>query len=159
MTGTPQNSFLVLYEYQMFRWSTKYFFYLFGLELFICPPSTLVIDEGIFFLFTLFLFNCLVLWVWTKIRSWLRLSFQYSSCQEIWIWPLIAGKVTWKSKSALSNIVALGICSSLSLTLVKVGSFCHGSVVINLTSIHDNAGSIPGLTQWVKDLTLQWVVV
>ena len=40
------------------------------------------------------------------------------------------------------------------LERTKLGSSCCGSVITNLTSNHEDPGLIPGLTQWVKDLSL-----
>ncbi len=37
---------------------------------------------------------------------------------------------------------------------MNLGSSFHGSVVVNLTSIHKDAGSTLGLTQWFKNLAL-----
>ena len=52
------------------------------------------------------------------------------ACIKFWDWALQTIKNTYK------------------------GSSRHGSVEMNPTSIHEGAGSIPGLTQWVKDPVL-----
>ena len=41
---------------------------------------------------------------------------------------------------------------------LKRSSHC-GSMVVNPTGIHEDVGSIPGLTQWVKHLVLSRAVV
>ena len=51
----------------------------------------------------------------------------------------------------------LGGCvfiSFMHITKTEIESSCHGSVVMNLASIHEDMGSIPGLAQWIKDLVL-----
>ena len=48
----------------------------------------------------------------------------------------------------------LNILMQICLKIVEVGSSHRGSVETSLTSIHADAGSIPGLTQWVKDPAL-----
>ena len=57
-------------------------------------------------------------------------------------WDLGQG---WRVESAL--------LSSPIQKLISRSSHC-GSVVMNLTSIHEDAGSISGLAQWVKDPAL-----
>ena len=42
---------------------------------------------------------------------------------------------------------------------LKFRNSLHGSVETNLTSIHEDARSIPGLPRWVKDPALLWAVV
>ena len=48
---------------------------------------------------------------------------------------------------------------TLVVKIAKYWSSRRGSVVTNPTRIHEDAGSIPGLVQWVEDLALPSAVV
>ena len=70
-------------------------------------------------------------------------------------------QLTWTSTSVISDVVKFAqkevIQTSISLSKIKLGangSSCCGSALKNPTSIHEDAGLIPGPTQWVKAMVL-----
>ena len=60
-------------------------------------------------------------------------------------------------------LVPLHIVSSIAHHCLKnmayFGVRFVAKLLTNSTRIHEDAGSIPSLTQWVKDLVLLWAVV
>ena len=53
----------------------------------------------------------------------------------------------------------LKYCPTESIYKTETGSSYRGLAVMNLNRIHEDAGLIPGLAQWVKDPVLPWAVV
>ena len=68
-------------------------------------------------------------------------------------------RVEGAAPSATLHIVLLNHLNGLSNQKVKRGVPTVAQRVKNPTSIHKDAGLIPGPTQWVKDLALPWAVV
>ena len=69
--------------------------------------------------------------------------------------PLFAAQGPWYRGGGLTRPLTLEVPEFylLPIRIESHGNSHCGSAEMNLTSIHEDASSIPGLAQWVKDLT------
>ena len=69
----------------------------------------------------------------------------------------VSGYRVSKQKSNVPYTLVINKHWTMAFKIMPFRSSRRGSVVTNPTGIHEDSGSIPGPTQWVKDPALLWL--
>ena len=77
-----------------------------------------------------------------------------SDLMLLWLWCrptaiALTGPLAWEPPYAVSAAL-----KRQKQKQKKIGRSCHGSAVMNWTSIHEDLGSILDIVHWAKDLAL-----